>query len=83
MKQVTGIPNDSGETGESFDVPITLDDMVASMRIRKTKGKWADYPIKIVNAEEGMLCFDTSKIYPNGFTHYEILLNSSTMKQLI
>ena len=47
------------------------------MKIRKGKsGKWVDHPVKIVNAKEGLLSFDTSKMYPNGFTYYEILLNN-------
>ncbi len=67
MKQDAGNPNDSGETGEAF---------IASMRIRKGKNeRWVDHPVKIVNAKEGLLSFDTSKIYPTGFTYYEILLN--------
>ncbi len=60
---------------DEFILPVTLDDMKATMKIRKTKGAWVDHPIKIVNHEEGLLSFDTSKMYPDGFTHYEILLN--------
>ena len=60
---------------------MEADYMIATMRIRKRKGKWVDHPIKIENAKEGTLSFDTRKMYPSGFTHYEILLNDKPVIQ--